>query len=61
MVLGEHDIFSDRDCQENRCSDPVQIHDVDSITVHPSFNNRQTVNDDIALIRLKKKITFTGE
>ncbi|XP_066969925.1 venom protease-like [Macrobrachium rosenbergii] len=62
--LGEYDISSNSDCQSTsggqRCSDPHQDFAPEQVIVHPTFNTRGTVSDDIALIRLDRPVQFTS-
>ena len=65
--LGEQTFNQTKDCMvgkednKTRCADPPQNIDVEKIIVHPlyGYKDDQYVND-IALIRLKQKINFTG-
>ncbi|KAF2896312.1 hypothetical protein ILUMI_09875 [Ignelater luminosus] len=60
--LGEWNITTDPDCQEyvanDLCADPVLKIKAKEIISHPLYNSKNKYND-IALIRLEKKIQFT--
>lgn len=59
--LGEHDDQTDPDCDDDGfCGDPVQDYEIEKIITHENFNP-ETFWDDIALIKLKKAVNFTGK
>ena len=65
--LGEQTFNQTKDCtvekEENKttCADPPQDIDVEKIFIHPRFEEKAgQLYHDIALIRLKQKINFTG-
>ncbi|XP_068244158.1 venom protease-like [Palaemon carinicauda] len=65
--LGEYNIGSSTnngDCQSTtsgqRCIPPHQDFAPEQVIVHPTFNTRGTVSDDIALIRLSSPAQFTS-
>ena len=65
--LGEQTFNQTKDCtvekelNKTTCADPPQDIDVDKIFIHPRFAREQEHDiNDIALIRLKQKINFTG-
>lgn len=61
--LGEWDLTTSEDCEtansgEKYCAPPVQDFEPEEIIAHPSYNTRTRFSDDIALIRLNRKINF---
>lgn len=56
--IGEHDLTKEPDC-EVRCAPPTQNLAPGAIIVHPTFNKRGAVSDDIALIKLERHVQFT--
>lgn len=63
--LGEHNLTSEIDC-DNRsgrriCAPRYQDFVPVEVTQHPSFNVRDTMSDDIALIRLDRDVDFNSE
>ena len=67
--LGEQTFNQTKDCREEKelnktiCADPPQDIDVDKIFIHPRYKyslDHAALVNDIALIRLKQKINFTG-
>ena len=69
MRLGEHDEQSTEDCSqvggERLCAPPVVDVDVEQVIPHPEFsddsNSPNYLKNDIALLRLRSPVTFTGE
>lgn len=64
--LGEYDIKNTTDCVYNfgipDCTDPIQRIDVEKIIVHEGFSYRNLDKvHDIALIKLKRSVKFTGK
>lgn len=68
--LGEYDLDTEIDCNNSNgrrgllpnaatCADPPLNVDVEEIIVHPLYNNRKKIND-IALLRLARNISYTG-
>lgn len=61
--LGELNLLTKTDCDDHNivkvCSDPPVDVPVEKVIAHPLYNN-QTVKNDIALLRLAKKVQFTG-
>lgn len=55
--LGEHDLRTERDCQDV-CAPPVQDIAVEEIIPHPRY--RRPEKNDIGLIRLQWDITFNA-
>ena len=65
--LGEQTFNQTKDCmvgkEDNKklCADPPQDIDVEKIFIHPRYKQKDAhLVNDIALIRLSKKIHFTG-
>ncbi|KAK4306449.1 hypothetical protein Pmani_021726 [Petrolisthes manimaculis] len=58
--LGEYDVSSVEDCFELTCAPAPQDFTPEQIILHPDFDTRTEVSDDIALIRLNKKATLNG-
>ena len=60
---GEHTLSTDPDCALSSavpCSSP-QDFQPEEVIVHPEFNKRVPVSDDIALIRLNRRVTLGRE
>lgn len=57
--LGEHNLLTDPDCDQDECADPVVNISIAETIVHESYTS-QTKNDDIALIRLVHAMNFTN-
>ncbi|XP_077300184.1 CLIP domain-containing serine protease HP8-like [Arctopsyche grandis] len=57
--VGEHTISTDFDCDDPGDCDSAYDYDVENVTVHPNYNSILHEND-IALIRLTKPITYEG-
>lgn len=59
--LGEWDTSSENDCENDYCSDaPVNV-PISRIISHNNYNpNSRAQENDIALIRLSSKVTYTG-
>lgn len=58
--LGEVDLATELDCEDNDCADPVQDISIAKIIVHEEFKY-STLNvpeNDIALIRLSQPVLF---
>ena len=54
--LGDWDLASPQDCQEERCSPPhLRVH-LERALVHPMYARRFPYSDDIALIRLNETL-----
>ena len=58
--LGEHNILTDPDCEQEYCAEPVQDFLPESIIVHKNYNKPEFKND-IAIIRLNKPVIYNGE
>lgn len=59
--LGDWNITSRNDCYaENDCADSPDDVDVEEEVVHPYFS-LSTGNNDIALLRLTRRVQFTGK
>ncbi|KAK3868549.1 hypothetical protein Pcinc_026069 [Petrolisthes cinctipes] len=61
--LGEWDLATEVDCvgssQRQVCAPAVQDYAVESSVVHPHYNTRSLISDDIALIRVSRNIDFS--
>lgn len=58
--LGEWDLKSDRDCEDGQCADPVLDIPVVERIPHEQYNpNSRAQENDIALLRLGRSITFS--
>lgn len=58
--LGEWDQRSDKDCEEDNCSDPVLDVPVVERIPHQNYQvNSRAQENDIALLRLGRSVTFT--
>lgn len=59
--LGEWDLSSERDCEEDRCSDPVLNVPVIERIVHKKYKPfSRSQENDIALLRLNQTVKFTS-
>lgn len=62
--LGEWDLAGDPDCEElvanKLCADSVEMIPIKETIAHPFFS-RRTAHNDIAMIRLARKVQFTGK
>ncbi|KAL3268351.1 hypothetical protein HHI36_007467 [Cryptolaemus montrouzieri] len=60
--LGEHDILTTKDCNEDNsyCAPPVQDFYIETIEVHSKYN-KSTDHHDIALIRISKPADLSYE
>lgn len=62
--LGEHDLRTEEDCDDGEpgleyCSSPPIDIEVEEKVVHKDYNSK-AVRYDIALLRLKHKVNYTG-
>lgn len=58
--MGEHNLLTNPDCEQDECAPPVVNIPVIDTIVHESYNpTSPTQNDDIALIRVAQPIIFT--
>ncbi|XP_031632048.1 serine protease easter-like isoform X2 [Contarinia nasturtii] len=58
--LGEHDVRTDIDCVDDECADPVIDLPIADIIVHENYEPTSNLqNDDITLIRLRRRVEFT--
>ena len=65
MRLGEHKISNEgEDCHYEyggkKCNLGHQDYDIENVIIHPAYSPPQLYKHDIALIRLKTKITTNG-
>lgn len=61
--MGEHDLSKDIDCFTaggKVCADPHVDYAINHTLIHPKYEARKLAND-IALIKIKQKVTFTGK
>ncbi|XP_034247821.1 CLIP domain-containing serine protease 2-like [Thrips palmi] len=59
VLLGEHRRSVDPDCDDNDvCAEKTQVFTAEKIIIHRQYS-KSTFKNDIALIRLKKEVTFT--
>lgn len=62
--LGEHNLETEKDCENNIsnvCSPPPQDFTPAEVILHPDFDTRSEVSDDIALIRLNRKAELSSK
>ena len=68
--IGEHEIknemYETEDCNgsgyHEECTEGHQDFDIENVTIHPGYRGqRNFFKHDIALIRLKEKVTRSGE
>lgn len=58
--LGEHDTRTEIDCVDDDCADPIVDVPIADIIVHEKYEPASNLqNDDITLIRLRRRVTFT--
>ncbi|KAG8292968.1 serine-type endopeptidase activity protein [Homalodisca vitripennis] len=58
--LGEYDIHHTKDCFRGNCApQPLDV-EVEHIQRHPLYQNKNTFDQDICLIRLFEDVEFTG-
>ena len=60
--LGEHEI-SNRgiDCDiKNVCNEGSQDFDIEKIIIHPEYNSPNTFQNDIAIVKLDRKVSQNG-
>ncbi|XP_063703646.1 CLIP domain-containing serine protease HP8-like [Culicoides brevitarsis] len=58
VVLGEHNVTSEIDCELEKCADPVQIYRPIEIVV-PTEYHKSHYKHDIALIKLDRDVNYT--
>nr|ADR74382.1 prophenoloxidase-activating enzyme 2a [Penaeus monodon] len=60
--LGEYDFSKSKDCNSaaDFCLPPVQDFTPEQVVLHPSFNKRAPESDDIALIRLNRRVQLNA-
>lgn len=56
--LGEWNVDTISDCIRNQCNPAPLDLNIEEVIIHPSYN-KQNRHDDIALLRLSQKVTFT--
>lgn len=59
--LGEHDIYKAKDCENpNNCNDPPLDVEIEESIMHPNYEvNNKNFHNDIALLRLQRKVDMT--
>ncbi|XP_065089946.1 CLIP domain-containing serine protease B4-like [Ochlerotatus camptorhynchus] len=57
--LGEWDILSKNDCEDEHCSDNPIDAPVESIEIHKEYSGEPDFHNDIALVKLATPVTFT--
>ncbi|EAT33718.1 AAEL014005-PA [Aedes aegypti] len=57
--LGEWDILSKKDCEEDYCSDNPIDATVESFEIHKDYSGEPDFHNDIALVKLANPVTFT--
>lgn len=57
--LGEWDILSKKDCEEDYCSDNPIDAPVESHEIHKDYSGEPDFHNDIALVKLADPVTFT--
>lgn len=58
--LGEWDLSTDRDCEYDDCTDPVVDIPIERAITHEQYNPySKSQQNDIALLRLSREITYT--
>ena len=56
--LGEHTISNEGpDCAKGSCNEGVQDFDIAKIIYHPSYNKPNVFQNDIAIVKLNRKVT----
>jgi len=53
--LGEHDLNTEKDCEEGRCADPVQNFGIEKVIAHEDYGKPVEFQNDIALIKLDRE------
>ena len=61
MRVGDHNILTPTDCNNNGCIDTYQRTGIDQIIVHPNYGNIKGYHNynDIALVRSDKPIQYS--
>ncbi|KAH8301646.1 hypothetical protein KR059_007326, partial [Drosophila kikkawai] len=60
VILGEYNRDQEEDCLGNLCMDPSEEYDVTLAIKHKFYDLKQHTND-IALLRLDRRVTYKGE
>ncbi|KAK3886562.1 hypothetical protein Pcinc_009288 [Petrolisthes cinctipes] len=58
--LGEHHLGTEPDCEGVQCAPPPQNFSPADVIIHPDFDTRVSISDDIALIRLDRKVKLSA-
>jgi len=53
--LGEHNLLTEEDCGERRCTEPVQNFGIEKVIVHEEYGQPDDYQNDIALIKLDRE------
>lgn len=57
--LGEHNLLTDRDCEDGECADPVIDIPIAERIIHESYDpNSRAQANDIALVRLARPVSY---
>jgi hypothetical protein len=59
VLIGEYNTELDPDCNELFCGHQASSHDISYVIKHPGYD-AATFSNNVALLRLKKAIEFTG-
>lgn len=59
VLIGEYNTESDPDCNKLFCGHSTSSHDISFIIKHPDYD-AASFSNNVALLRLKKAINFTG-
>ena len=61
--LGEHEISNPgKDCDNKGiCNAGSQDFDIEKIIIHPEYNSPNTFQNDIAIVKLDRKVSLNGQ
>ncbi|XP_052744134.1 uncharacterized protein LOC112056709 [Bicyclus anynana] len=59
VSLGDWNLDSPTECYEGQCPDPPVEYEIESIVIHPGYIKENYTFGDIAIIKLKQRVTFT--
>lgn len=59
MLIGEYNTESDPDCNKLFCGHSISSHDISYVIKHPGYD-AASFSNNVALLRLKEAINFTG-
>ena len=60
VAVGEWNLSTDPDCVQGVCAERVMRTTVDKAHIHPHYNGEFRLANDIALLRLRRRIAFNG-